>query len=94
MNNQHHALYALIESGKLSQTEVAGLTLGDLNLAGNNPEIKVWDEETGQRRSIAIDVQTRDILVTWLVARPPPNRMIPQLSTLPWHKRRKSSSCK
>lgn len=70
MDELKQALYALIHQTGLSEAEAAHLTLEDLHLAGTNPNISVWDEETGQQRTVHLSASTRNAVVTWMLLRP------------------------
>lgn len=70
MDELKQALYALIHQTGLSEAEAAHLTLEDLHLAGTDPNISVWDEETGQQRTVHLSASTRDAIVTWMLLRP------------------------
>lgn len=70
MDELKRALYALIHQSGLSEVEAAHLTLEDLHLAGTDPNISVWDEETGQQRTVHLSASTRNAVVTWMLLRP------------------------
>lgn len=70
MEAKKNALYALLNDAKLTPMEIATLTLGDVHLAGSEPLVKVWDDQTGQRQVVTLTSRARDALVAWLVARP------------------------
>lgn len=70
MDELKQALYALIHQTGLSEAEAAHLTLEDLHLAGTDPNISVWDEETGQQRTVHLSASTRNAVVTWMLLRP------------------------
>ncbi len=70
MNEETHALHALIHIVKLTPAEAIGLTLGDLHLAGGDPHVNVWDQDTGKRRKISLPEDVKNALVAWLLIRP------------------------
>ncbi len=70
MNEETHALHALVHIAKLTPAEAIGLTLGDLHLAGGNPHVTVWDQDTGQQRKISLPEDVKNALVAWLLIRP------------------------
>ena len=70
MESMKNALYALKNDIKLTPIEIATLTISDLHLAGNEPMVKVWDDQTGQRQTVSLTGRVRDALVAWLVERP------------------------
>jgi len=70
MNEETHALHALIHTAKLTSAEAIGLTLGDLNLAGGDPHVNVWDQETGKRRKVSLTEDAKNALIAWLLIRP------------------------
>ena len=70
MNDMNSALYVLVKKASLTPTEVASLTLGDLNLASKEPTLSVWDEKTGSRRVVPLQGDIRDAIVSWMLVRP------------------------
>ncbi len=70
MEAKKNALYALLNDAKLTPIEISTLTLGDVHLAGNEPLVKIWDDQTGQRQTVTLSTRARDALVAWLVERP------------------------
>ncbi len=70
MDSRKNALYALLHDANLTPTEIAAVTLGDVHLAGSEPLVKIWDDQTGQRQTVTLPNRTRDALVAWLVERP------------------------
>ncbi len=65
-----HALWALSNLAKLSPAEIASLTVGDVHLADAEPHLKIWDDQTGERETVAISAAVKNALVGWLIARP------------------------
>ncbi len=70
MNEETNALHALIHIANLSPAEAIGLTLGDLHLAGGDPHVTVWDQDTGKRRKTSLTEEVKNALVAWLLIRP------------------------
>lgn len=70
MTTLKHALWALSNLAKLSPAEIASLTVGDVHLTEAEPHLKIWDDQTGERETVAISAAVKNALVGWLIARP------------------------
>ncbi len=70
MTQLENALYALRNFANLTPAEIVNVTLGDVHLSGASPYVMVWEEHTGQRKTVPLNEHARDALVAWLLARP------------------------
>ncbi|MEM7034851.1 MAG: hypothetical protein AAF629_35245 [Chloroflexota bacterium] len=70
MDQLKQTLYTLIQHKGLTEQEVVNLTIRDVQLAGNEPGIRVLDDTTGQERIVELDDKTQQALVSWMLTRP------------------------
>ena len=62
-------LQTLVQIG-LTPEEIVQLRLADLHLAGKKPNIQFTSGETGESKTVELDMESHRALVNWLVARP------------------------